>query len=104
MHQKGGLEPLLKTPIFKYTLNKERIIWIRSLYPYIDTFINSIREIPWNKYTYNGKCEYKEFVDEIQLKTNNVHDPKYTMLECNSKNNPIYFFSGGSVYEILNKK
>jgi hypothetical protein len=96
MFQKGGLEPLLKTPTiqdFKYTFDKKRIIWIQNMYPYIDVFINTIRDIKWDEYNYDGV---------ITVKTND--DNSYQLHNCVNKTAPVYYFTGGCVYEILNKK
>jgi hypothetical protein len=97
MHQKGGLEPLLLVPKFKYTFDEERKLFINCLYPYSDIFLNTIREINWNTYSYEGPidiiyAEYKKPSMNIQI-------------ECNTGNNkPVCFFLGGTVYEILNQK
>jgi len=96
MYQKGGLEPLIKVPTnkdFKYTLNENRKLWIRAIYPYIDIFLQCIREIPFQSYSYDGIAYVKN------IETNEIESHK-----CNTQTLPIYFFSGGTVYEILNNK
>ena len=96
MYQKGGLEPLIKVPTnkdFKYTLNQDRKLWIRAIYPYIDIFLQSIREIPFQTYSYDGIAYVK-----------NTETDKIELHSCNTQTLPIYYFSGGTVYELLNKK
>lgn len=96
MYQKGGLEPLIKVPTnkdFKYTLDQNRKLWIRAIYPYIDVFLQSIREIPFQTYSYDGIA----YVKNIETDIIETHS-------CNTQTLPIYYFSGGTVYELLNKK
>jgi hypothetical protein len=90
--QKGGLDPLIKVPSFKYTFNEKRKLFIGYLYPYAEYFINCVTSIPFNSYSYNGECEYI-----------NPDDKKQIVTQCSSNNSPLYFFSGGTAYEILNK-
>jgi hypothetical protein len=91
--QYGGLEPLKKTPDFKYTFNEERKLFISSLYPYADYFLRTITKIPFHNYSFKGECEYRN------EETENVG-----IINSSSSGHPIYFFSGGAVYEILNSK
>uniref|UniRef100_A0A6C0IRE3 Uncharacterized protein n=1 Tax=viral metagenome TaxID=1070528 RepID=A0A6C0IRE3_9ZZZZ len=91
--QTGGLEPLLKVPNFKYTFNLTRKLFIGYVYPYADYFINSITNIPFEQYSYTGNTEYINYEDDVQ-----------TIQPCNSTNSPVYILTGGSVYEVLNKK
>lgn len=93
MLQKGGLEPLTRVPNFKYTFNEKRKIFIGYIYPYAEYFISCVTSMPFNSYTYNGNCEYINVEDKTQI-----------VSQCNSTNSPLYFFTGGTIYEILNKK
>jgi len=105
--QKGGLEPLIKVPNFKYTFDEKRKLFIGYIYPYAEYFINCVTSMPLNSYTYNGNCEY---IDETEDTSNPIS--KYTNVEnkiqivsqCSSSSPPLYFFTGGTVYEILDKK
>jgi len=91
---KGGLEPRLKTPlIFKYTSSEKRKTWIKNMYPYSDIFLNSVREIAWNKYNYDGTCEYM-----------NYDTGKGINKKCKSISEASFYFLGGCVYELLNKR
>jgi len=95
--QKGGLEPLLMVPKFKYTFDEERKLFINCLYPYSDIFLNTIREIPWNNYSYNGLIDIK--YEEFRKPAINLQ------IESNTGDNkPVCYFLGGTVYEILNQK
>ena len=91
--QKGGLEPMSTVPKFKYTFNEERKIFIGYIYPYAPYLISCVSTIPFDSYSYKGNCEYINFENKSQ-----------TVIECSSTGSPIYIFSGGAVYEILNKK
>jgi hypothetical protein len=93
MLQKGGLEPLSTVPNFKYTFDEKRKVFIGYIYPYAEYFINCVTSIPFNSYYYNGNCEYINFEDKKQI-----------VSKCSSSNTPLYFFTGGSVYEILNRR
>lgn len=93
MLQKGGLEPLTRVPNFKYTFNEKRKIFIGYIYPYAEHFIGCVTSVPFNSYTYNGNCECKDSKKTRQKVTT-----------CNSINSPLYYFTGGAAYELLNKK
>ena len=94
---RGGLKPLLKAPRFKYTFNVERKVWIKNLYPYADVFLEVVRDIGWNQYKYDGIGEYKVYGKnsyvEIACKSGTTAAP-----------NPVCYFAGGCVYELLNKR
>ena len=91
--QKGGLDPLSKVPYFKYTFNEKRKLFIGYIYPYADYFINCVTSIPYHSYSYDANCEYIGFEDKKQI-----------ISPCNSTGSPLYFFTGGCAYELLNKK
>ena len=91
--QKGGLEPLSKLPNFKYTFNEKRKVFIGYIYPYAEFFINCVTSIPFTSYSYNANCEYIDFDDKKQI-----------VSQCSNSGSPLYFFTGGTVYELLNKK
>jgi len=90
--QKGGLEPLIKLPKFKYTFNEKRKIFIGYIYPYSEYFIKCVTSIPFNNYTYNSETKYTH-----------IDESKEKILFCsNGDRRPLYLFSGGAVYELLN--
>ena len=91
--QKGGLDPLTKVPNFKYTINEKRKLFIGYLYPYADYFISCVTSLPFNSYSYNANCEYINVENNTQI-----------VSRCNNSGSPLYFFTGGTVYELLNKK
>lgn len=91
--QKGGLEPLVKVPNFKYTFNEKRKVFIGYIYPYAEYFINCVTSIPFSSYSYNANCEYIDFEEKKQI-----------VSQCNNSGTPLYFFTGGTAYELLNKK
>jgi hypothetical protein len=91
--QKGGLEPMITVPKFKYTFNEERKLFIGYVYPYSPYLISCITTIPFTSYSYKGNTEYI-----------NIENNTQNIIECSSTGSPVYFMSGGAVYEILNKK
>ena len=99
--QYGGLEPLLKVPKFKYTFDKKRKLFIGYVYPYADHFINFITSIPYEKYSYTGNCEYYEINED---NFTDIDYSKEVIKECSSTGYPLYLFSGGCAYELLNKQ
>ena len=105
MYQKGGLEPLIKVPTnkdFKYTLNQDRKLWIRAIYPYIDIFLQSIREIPFQTYSYDGIAYVKNTeTDKIELHSCFARETASTIYPLNSEN--IRFFENHLVMSNLQK-
>jgi hypothetical protein len=97
MRQKGGLDALLMVPKFKYTFDEERKLFINCLYPYSDYFLNMIREINWNAYSYNGPIDV--VYSEYRKPELNIQPEGST-----EGNKPVCYFLGGTVYEILNQK
>jgi len=102
----GGIKPLInqiKPNDFKYTFNKERQIWIMNVYPFADTFINVVRDMPWNSYSYNGNCEFSNKGDDDDEYSGG--SPENALInQIQSIGTPNYCFFGGTVYEILNRK
>ena len=94
-HQNGGLEPLNMLPEFKYTFDEERKIFISHIYPYADYFIKCVTDIPFNTYSYNGPCELIHYEQEPKIQD---------IFDCETSGKVSYAFTGGSVYEIINKK
>jgi hypothetical protein len=81
--QRGGfLEPLQKTPPFKYTTNPERIAWTSMIYPYAPYFFNLFKEIPWADFYYED--------EEVIAKTDMKLGP--------------YGIMGGCYFELINKE
>ena len=91
--QTGGLDNLLRIPTFKYTTDKKRILLIESIYPYADVLVNTVRDIPWSSYHYNGPVEVRN------MATNELYE--YTSTTTTKLN---YYFTGGTAYEILNNR
>jgi hypothetical protein len=81
MQRGGTLEPVQRTPPFKYTENEARKTWTRMVYPYAPYFFNLVKEIPWETFRFENE--------------------KFTV-RCN-KYTP-YMIIGGSAFELLNKE
>lgn len=103
LKQKGGFEPIFKILTkkdFKYTTEKHRQEWTKSIYPYSPYFIQIIQEIPWNDFSYQGM---NQFIIENEIDAR--HSEKTIVeLECKTTDKINYKFFGGSVYELLNIK
>lgn len=91
--QTGGLDNLLRIPTFKYTTDKKRILLIESIYPHADVLLNTVRDIPWSSYHYNGPVEVRN------MTTHELFE--YTTTTTSKLN---YYFTGGTAYEILNNR
>ena len=114
--QKGGVDPLLKVPTFKYTMNIQRKGFINVIYPYSVYFLDTLNEIDFSSYSYHGDCEYTGEVDNDQQFTPSevmiaseykdlVEVTKQITIDSHSaENSPKCYYFGGTVYEILNKK
>jgi hypothetical protein len=105
--QKGGLDPLIKVPKFKYTFNEGRKLLIGTIYPYADYLIECVVKMPYESYSYNGFCECKvdnSIPDEEGFNPNNTSNIEEKIFNCESVGHPVYWFVGGTVYEMLKKK
>lgn len=105
--QKGGLDPLIKVPKFKYTFNEGRKLLIGTIYPYADYLIECVVKMPYESYSYNGFCECPIDYSIPSEKGFNPYDTsnfKETKFNCESHGHPVYWFVGGTVYEMLKKK
>jgi hypothetical protein len=119
--QKGGWDVLSLVPPFKYTISNERRLFVNTIYPYAEYFLNCIDRINFDSYSFNGKCEYTAYTP-IQEDTyedipgtinhqftyniiphDNISITEYK-LDCVNTSKPFFHFMGGTVYEILNKK
>ena len=56
--QKGGVDPLLKVPTFKYTTSIDRQRFINAIYPYSVYILDTLNEIDFSSYSCSGPCEY----------------------------------------------
>lgn len=95
--QRGGFDIIpIKDSDFKYTIDPDRILWTKNVFPIAEYIIQAIQNIPWSTYTFEGtsifwKPSGKTFVSE-ELEVS-------TIPSTQSK----YYYFGGSVFEIMNK-
>lgn len=100
-HKRGGFRNLIQDKDFKYTLNESRKVWVKNMYPNLNALLNTIQNIHWNEYQYNGDAiisfnvidkdgEAKEPLHLEQIV--NVSSEKHTL---------NYKLMGGICYEIL---
>jgi hypothetical protein len=103
---------------FKYTFNKNRIKWIKNIYPYSYIFLEIPGLIEWENFKYRGPCqicirneeeeEEEEGVPTFNLTLDVVDDndsvTRSTALASSTNDLPKCIFFGGCVYEILSRK
>ena len=76
---------------FTYSLKEtSRVAWVRHFYPHADLFLDAVKQIPWNDYSYQGECSYR-------------YGNKIDLLPSHTVSSPAYYFLGGTVYELLDK-
>jgi hypothetical protein len=106
INQIKSLEVLNTVPIFKYTDNLERQLFIQEIYPYYNLFIliplkviNKCQEYEYEGfndiYNYGGNDDIIECLGEYNI-SNKIIDDKISRPNCS--------FFGGCVYELLYKK
>jgi hypothetical protein len=112
--QKGGfnIKPL-KDSEFKYTVDPNRILWTKNVFPIADFLIEAVLNIPWKTYRFEGRCNIWYGADKEQTKnivwgTINSSQDDLEILQipatitATPQSSPYYFF-GGCVYEILDR-
>ena len=100
--QIGGINITpVKDSEFKYTIDPDRKIWNKNLFPIRIFILEAIQRIPWNKYTFEGNCIFMKNEWDAEKEENIIVPRELNVYADNSKGLPYNFF-GGSVYEILN--
>ena len=114
--QKGGLDPLLKVPTFKYTMNIQRKGFINVIYPYSVYFLDTLNKIDFSSYSYDGACEYiiakvdndQQFTPSEEIIVSDYEDilqvTNQITIASYSQDSPKSYYFGGTVYEILNRR
>jgi hypothetical protein len=83
---------------YKYTRDKDRILFTENGSKYADDFINLLRTIDW-KWSYEGECTFLINNEDSDSATEFVKIPcKASLPET------PYFVFGGYVYELFNKE
>lgn len=103
---KSGLEVLNTVPLFKYTDNLERQLFIQEIYPYYDFFM--LLGLSVNKECKNYQYEgINDIFNDNELE-GALEPLDYLLVSSNNNNGnisrPYCVFFGGCVYEILYKK
>jgi len=108
---KGGFRTLINDYDFKYTINKERINWVKSTFPHVKKLVEIVSEMPIDKYTYSGSIffSYELLNDEEEEKFDrNKEENKEKMIiykeyTLNNLEKPFkQNFFGGISFELLN--
>jgi hypothetical protein len=103
---KGGYEIIpLKDTEFKYTVNKERILFNKNAYPVAWYLIQAIQSMPWNEYIFSGETAMYYKTDNnnsLDFKTQTVK--LYADLGQRLGIEPVlpYYYFGGCCYELFN--
>ena len=83
---------------YKYTKDKERILFTENGSKYADDFINLLREIDWN-WTFEGESKFLMNDEDSDSTT------KFIKIPCKATlPKTPYFVFGGYVYELFNKE
>jgi len=83
---------------YKYTKDKERILFTENGSKYADDFINLLREIDW-KWTFEGESTFLINDEDSESTTN------FVKIQCKATlPKTPYFVFGGYVYELFNKE
>jgi len=84
--------------IYKYTKDKERILFTENGSKYAEEFINLLREIDWN-WTFEGESTFLINDEDSDSAT------QFIKIQCKAKlPKTPYFVFGGYVYELFNKE
>jgi hypothetical protein len=110
---KGGSLNFVKRQVkdsdFKYTIDPERILWVKNVFPVGELLINTIQSMPWNSYRYNGDItlwhETSTASGYTLTEDNNtvIHESSVGHIEATTQNELPFAFLGGGAYEVLNK-
>lgn len=111
---RGGLDIIpVKDSEFKYTVDPERILWTKNVFPISPYLLQMIQSIPWNSYRFEGETTLWTEKDVNSNSNNfNIEAPIGVMpvekhnVNVSATTNDItpYAYFGGCVYEILNTR
>ncbi len=114
---KGGFRTLINDYDFKYTINQERINWVKSTFSHVKKLVEIVSKIPINEFTYSGSIFfsyefYNDEKDDDDTKFNpNINEEKneeekmikYKEYTINNLINSLtQNFFGGISFELLN--
>jgi hypothetical protein len=110
MVQRGGFDiTTLKDSDFKYTIDPDRILWTKNIFPIADYLIDAVLNIPWKSYKFEGDSKFwvvKETAETGRFQVENEKSTDYipvlSKVKAVTHAVPYYFF-GGCVYEILDR-
>lgn len=97
---KGGVDPMIRREDFKYTMNPERIIWTTNAYNIGLHLLDVVKQIPWDKYTFNDRSSVWKPNENEEFSLVEEH-VKASYVQLSKKFIPYCLF-GGSCYEIIN--
>lgn len=112
--QRGGfnITPLRESD-FKYTIDPNRKLWTKNVFPIADYLIDAVLKIPWHTYRFEGNCSVWYGKEKERKRGNrwNIKNAEngifeYNKIQANIKAKPQdrpYYFFGGCVYEILDR-
>ncbi len=107
--QRGGVKPL-NTLRFQYTKNEGRGAWVDALYPIVPSILETLKEIDWATFQYEGETLVKVTQEP---ENNKAHNPKLlqtyeTIASVTASSSPPfkripYRIFGGSACELWNQ-
>ncbi len=88
---------------FKYTIDPERKIWVKNVYPAGELIVSLIQSMDWKSFNFEGEVVIPGEYDAMDNNVVNDDTPDSLMLRSttNVANKPYVFF-GGCAYEIIN--
>lgn len=113
---RGGLDIIpVKDSEFKYTVDPQRILWTKNVFPISQYLLQMIQSMPWNEYRFEGETTL--WTERIE--NSNSNSNRFTMsateniipvnnhrviINASSERIRPYSYFGGCVYEILNTR
>jgi hypothetical protein len=97
--QTGGFDTIpIKDSDFKYTRDNDRILWTKNVFPIAEYIIQAIQTIPWSSYKFQGTSAFW-----VMTPGNTpIFEREDLKISTVTPTTPLYFYFGGSVYEIMN--
>ena len=97
--QRGGFDLIpVKDSDFKYTIDSDRILWTKNVFPVAEYIIQAIQNIPWSTYSFDANS-YLWKVSGTTFESEEVGVTTVPLAAGESR----YYYFGGSVYEIMNR-
>jgi len=97
----GGFRNFIEDNDFKYTLNEKRKVWVKNMYPNLNILLNTIQNVHWNEYEYNGDAVISFNVNDKNEEPKDPLNIEQVVPVSSEKETLDYILFGGICYEIL---